>query len=140
MATLVSTQAGSTVPARRAESGVYPIKGTYALAAALAASDVIQMVKVPAGATVLDGYVQLPDLDSNGSPTINIECGDGSDPDRFIDGTTGGQAAGLLRFNSLLFPHTYTAEDTVDLVATAGPATGATSGTITLVVFVSMDP
>jgi hypothetical protein len=110
---------------------------TYTLAAALALNDVIQMVKVPAGATILEAILSTTDLDTGGSPAIVLDLGDGSDTDRFIDGATIGQAGGVARLGSGIATNThanynYAAEDTIDVLVQVGPATGATSGTIAL--------
>lgn len=61
--------------------------------ATLANSDVLQMVKIPAGAKILDMKLACTDLDT-GANTITLDIGDGDDVDRFFDGSTLGQAGG----------------------------------------------
>lgn len=137
---LVATKAGATVPAKRVETGDFTVTSTYTLTAALVVDDVIQMVKVPAGATVLDVTLTADDIDTGGSPAIVLDVGDGADVDRFIDGSTSGQAGGITRANTKNLPYTYTADDTIDVLVQVAPATGATSGTIKLIVAMTMDP
>jgi hypothetical protein len=111
------------------------VYASYALTAALAVSDVIQMVPVPAGAIITGVTLGATDLDTNGSPTIVLDVGDGADTDRLIDGATVGQSGGSSStLTTTAFGYQYTAADTIDVLVQAGPATGAASGTIHLVV------
>lgn len=105
----------------------------YEITAALVVNDVIQMIPVPAGAQIMEVTLGADDLDSNGTPAIVLDVGDGSVTDRLIDGATVGQAGG--RTSTLktgAFGYTYTASDTIDVIVQVAPATGATSGTIML--------
>ena len=138
MATFTATNAGTGVQPH-AGIGACMAWSSYSLTAALALNDVIQMIKVPLGAVILDGWLACTDLDTGGSPTIVLDVGDGDDTDRFIDGATIGQTAGHARFadqSSLLYE--YTAADTIDVLVQAAPATGASSGTIKMAVCYTM--
>lgn len=109
---------------------------TYTLVGALANSDVIEMAPVLPGMTVFDVILETTDLDTNGSPTMTFDVGDGDDVDRYIDGTTapGLLGGGLARKNTLTAPRLYTVKDTIDvLVLTV--ATSATTGSIALTLF-----
>lgn len=141
MATLSSDQVAAGVqPVGTTGNASVTVIGTYALAAALAAGDIVQLVKVPKNAYITEVLVAVPDLDTNGSPTITFTVGDQGDVDRFITSSTTGQAGGVVRLNALPSVsssliatgagYRYTAEDTIDLTVGTGPATGATSGTI----------
>lgn len=113
--------------------------GSYALTAALVVDDIIQMVKVPAGATVFDILMKVPDLDTGGSPAITLDVGYGGDDDYWVAASTAGQAGGLVRATAATAaPLTFTSEDTIDIHVDTAPATGATTGTIYLTVFYSM--
>ncbi len=144
MATLYTSKTSTTtvIPSRGGVD-ITCAYATYTLTAALALNDVIQMVKVPAGATILDITLTSSDLDTNGSPTIVLDVGDGGDTDRFIDGSTIGQTGGITNgflasgVNGHLY--NYTSEDTIDVLVQAGPATGATSGSIKLSVLYTMN-
>lgn len=113
--------------------------GSYAITAALVINDVIQMVKVPAGATVFDVLVVVPDLDSNGTPLVTLDVGYGGDPDYWVAASTAGQAGGLFRATAATgVPLAFTTEDTIDILVKAAPATSATTGTLYLTAFYSM--
>ena len=115
--------------------------GTYEITAALALNDVIEMVKVPENATVTRVILGTDDLDTGGSPAIVLDVGDDGDTDRFVDGATVGQAGGITDYSNMAmtgFGYTYTADNTIDVLVQVAPATGATTGTVTLVVGYTM--
>ena len=139
----------STLYASKVGSGVQPranielteVHATYSLSAALVVNDVIQMVKIPAGATVISVTLAAADLDSSGTPAIVLTVGDGDDTDRFITTAVGtiAQAGGVCRLdNPVGLNHKYTADDTIDVKVTTAPGTGATSGDIDLSVIYTM--
>jgi hypothetical protein len=102
----------------------------------LLASDILEMVKVPAGATIQE--IVLSTTASLGA-TSTVEIGDGGDTDRFfVAANFGNGAAGLIR-NGVAAGHgyKYTAEDTID-VRIATNATPATGAVVTMTVFYSM--
>jgi hypothetical protein len=140
MATLTSSAVASTVQAKT-QTGVNIVKGTYTLTAALALNDVIQMVKVPKGAILHSVVLASDDLDTGGSPAIVLDLGDGSDTDRLIDGSTIAQGGGIVVGPNVKTGagYAYTADDTIDVLVQVAPATGATSGTITLTVAYTMN-
>lgn len=112
----------------------------YALTAALALNDIIGLAKLPVGHMPVDCLINVPDLDSNGAPAIVLDAGfwknDASqtvvDADAVVDGSTAGQAGGLITPNVGTFL-TMTPPDEeyiFGLLTQVAPATGATSGTI----------
>lgn len=109
--------------------------GEYTISAALAAADVIQLVNINKGETVLGYFLEVPDLDTNGSPAITLDLGTDGDTDLFLDNSNLGQAGGTS--NLLVKPVTFAADGSIDLKVATGPATGATSGTIKLSVLVA---
>lgn len=137
-----------TKPYRETSPGLFYRKAVYAAPASgdgTAAGDVIQMIPVAKGTTVVDLYLTSEDLDTNAAPTTSLDVGDGDDVDRYIDGsniaTTGGIArlgSGVAAAASDLFPHTYTADDTIDVVVAAAGTTKA-AGNVTLVAVLSME-
>lgn len=125
MATVTTSRTASGVPARLADTGVFAEVATYECSST-AAADVIQMIKVAAGVTLLDLHVVFDDLGVG----VTIDVGDGDDPNRYIAAGDVATAAGVLRLNAGTgFPRTYDTEDTIDV--TIGGA--AATGTITLV-------
>lgn len=141
--TFTTTETGTGVSPRTAHNGVVAVKATYTVAAALVVNDVVQMVKVPKGAQVIDLVLTATDLDTAG-PTLVFDVGDGGDTDRYIDGSTIGGTGGTARLGSGITTntpnHTYADDDTIDVLVQVAPTTGATSGTITLsVLYLSHD-
>lgn len=137
MATYTADAAAATVSPKHSVNAGQPVVvySSYAMTATPATNDVFQMVRVPKGAVVIDVKLTSTDIDSSGSPTAVLDVGDGGDTDRFIDGSTIGQAGGITAAMNVNtgFGYTYTEEDTIDVLIQAGPATGAT-GTLKLAV------
>lgn len=157
--TITAARAATTFPAFQASgSGLLQVAwGTTTIAAGnlLEADDVVKLCKVPAGATVIGGYLQAADLDT-GTEALDFDIGwaangvDAADPDGFGNlGTLSGDAvtdikpeAGLFYpLGGVLFtagPKQFLAETTIELdVNTAANATG--TGQITVVVFYTHD-
>lgn len=132
--------------ARWVQGETITVTGQFNLSAALALNDVIQMVPIPQGAFIQGITLSSTDTDTNGSPAIIYDVGDGSDTDRFIDGSTIGQAGGVVTNNGTVVPtassgviatglgYKYTVDDTIDVLVQVAPGTGATSGSILLTV------
>lgn len=77
MATLTGSRAASTapVPSLSSHQGVLQVAwGTYTLAANPSQNDVIEFCRVPAGATVIGGWLQGADIDT-GTETFDIDIG-----------------------------------------------------------------
>lgn len=119
--------------------------GTYSISAALAAADIIQLCDVFKGETVYGVILTTTDLDTGGSPSIVLDVGYGGAAASLIDGSTIGQAGGTASSlaignathgSTATAPVTFSADDTIDVTVQAGPATGATSGTLTMYLIV----
>ena len=133
MATYSASKVATTVQSR-AGIDITSVTSSYTIAVALVTSDVIQMCKIPAGATVQE--VIFSGSASIGG-TASLTIGDGADVDRFITATSFASAA-LARLNAHTgHGYTYTAEDTID-VAAASMATGTTAAVVTLTVIYTM--
>lgn len=123
-------------------NGVIGVVGTYEISAALEADDVIQMVNVPKGATILEVVLAADDMDTGGTGLLlNVGYGGaGATEAAFIADAPAHTGATITRSNVVDgFGYVFTAEDTIDVVVDTAPTTGATTGTIKLVVFYSMD-
>lgn len=116
--------------------------GTYEIGTALSAADTITFFELPAGATVIGGWLLGDDLDT-GIETLEIDIGDASSATRFLnsgvitgDAVTGTKPeAGIMisLFGTLKDgPYTYTSATNIIGTITAAAATGGT-GTISLV-------
>lgn len=71
-----SIQIAAKLPSISAD-GYEPISahGDYVAAVGLAATDVIEMVVLPAGYVATGVKLAVEDVDSNGTPTITVDCG-----------------------------------------------------------------
>lgn len=137
MTTYASTNTGAAnaVPGVGDGHGLKAVVGVFSLTAALAANDVIQSPTIPKGATIIDVIVSSTDLDTNGTPTITFDVGYSADADYFIAASTMPQTGGVARSSApTAQPLTLTAKDTVNVTVKAGPATGATTGTVSIAV------
>lgn len=132
------TQTSSQVAAGiqpKTRLGLNTVNAVFEIDHALELNDVIQMVKVPAGAKITEVILATDDLDTNGTPLLGLDVGDGSDDNRFISASTIGRTSGVARLDQVDgLNYVYAAEDTIDVSVQAAPATGATSGTIRLTV------
>ena len=138
MATLKSDMVLGNQSFKPFPSGAVGVRyASHSISAALATDDIVQMVDVFAGETVHDIKMVVTDLDTNNSPSIVLDVGDGSDSDYYIDGSTAGQAGGSDELDANVAPKAYSADDTIDITVQAGPGTGATTGTLQLWVYVS---
>lgn len=136
-------------PYREPHNGLFYREATYTIAASgdgTAADDVIQMIPVASGTTVVDLLVAITDVDSGGSPAHTFDVGDGGDPDRFIDGSTKGQTGGVARIGDSVaaavtddaLGFTYTADDTIDITVIDAAATKA-AGVVRMIAVLSME-
>lgn len=128
---------GGYVQARRVQ---------FVTTAALAATDVIKMVPVQPGERAIGGWIICPELDTNASPTMTIDVGDGDDVDRFVDGSAVPGTGGIIAWGAgvaatpaaaTAFDKVYTAADTIDITVSAAVATAAAAGlTITMIALI----
>ncbi len=96
--------------------GYVPGTMIYGEGAVLAQNDIIQMVKIPLGATLMDCILETGALGSN----VLGSVGDGADAALYITAQSVASAA-LLRKNGVSLagvPKTYTEEDTIDVTLT----------------------
>lgn len=117
---------GAPVAASRIAGQPVTVYSDFTFPAAPVINDVVQMIKVPKGATMVSVALGSDDLDTNGSPLITLDVGDGGDVDRFIAASTIAQA-GTIPVEGILktgFGFAYTADDTIDITVKAAPATG----------------
>lgn len=133
MATKTAAACASTVQPRGLRTGLVAVTEVYSLTTTLSAGDVIQMVKVPKGATPVYVAVSGP---STGVTTITV--GDGEDPNRYIDGYATSANAVQQAINVNYVPYTYTADDTIDIKVSAA-SIATVGGYVTLTAIFSMD-
>jgi hypothetical protein len=150
MATVTATRASSTFPVP-GSSVLRVAHGTYEHAANLAAADIIEYCRLPAGAVVVGGWWGGDDLDTNATEEIDIDIGwaangvEVADPDGFGNlGTMTGDVSVHLGAAGLFFPIqgvllasgpiSFSAETVCQGVVITDAATGGT-GTSTLVLY-----
>lgn len=159
MATLTAARAASTFPVSAfAGAGVLNVAfGSYTLAANPTAADIIQFCRIPAGATVIGGYLRGEDIDT-GTEELDIDIGwpaNGgtgvgatADPDGFGNfGVITGDAVTewkpevsiFMPLNGTLLtgPKTFDAETIIQGVVNVDAAAGGT-GVLWVVVFYTM--
>lgn len=157
MATVTAARAASTFPVGGAGQAnmLHVAWGVYDMTSALSAADIIEFCKLPAGATVIGGFVQGVDVDTNATETFDLDIGwaangtDAADPDGFGNfGVLTGDAVAELRpvagiylpfANIIQSPgyKTFAAETKVIGTITAAAASGGT-GVLKVVVFYTM--
>jgi len=113
MGTLYSKQAKDWSPVRESDAGNVQCAIGYVAAAenvVINQNDVIQMVKVPVGATVIDTILDINNAGSN----VLAAVGDGTRA--YITAQSVSSAVRLSRNGpNAGVPYTYTAEDTIDI-------------------------
>jgi hypothetical protein len=134
----MATYTTGPVDSDQATRTIYPSARfvAYTSAAAVVGTilNVVQAIPVYAGETVLAGSLLATDLDTNGTPLLKLDVGDGDDVDRFLADSSIGQTGGFAALN-LNLPKTYAAADTIDINVKAAAATAA-AGTLTLLIWV----
>lgn len=154
MATLTADRAASTFPVASASvpTGVLQVAwGVYSVAADPSPADIIQMCRVPAGATVIGGFVQAGDIDTDATETLDFDVGweatadEVADPDGFGNfGVQTGDASVHLPVAGIYMPFaniiqsagykTFTKEAIISVTVVDDAAT-FTAGVIKVVVF-----
>lgn len=102
-----------------------------------AQNDTVKLCRIPGtmGIILVDFDIEVPDLDSDERPAIQLEVGDNDTAAKFVAASTFGQAASRIAYQNNgvagSIPVSYTAANDLVLTVQTGPATAATSGTIT---------
>lgn len=116
------------------------VAGQYAVLAALVVNDTIDLCPLPAGCMLTQAGIIVPDLDSNGTPLLAFDLQYKTLTTKIITAAIIGQAAGIVAWPAVVVaatngtvgagPGLLSAADTLQLLVSIAPATGATSGTI----------
>lgn len=118
--------------------GLVAESSTYSVAAAtsLSAGDVIQMVKVPKGASLVSFTL------SGGSGDALVTLGDGVDDDRYLTAVTMGSNSALIRTLNVAagnVPYVYSTDDTID-ISVSTVSVGTITGGFQIQCVFSMNP
>jgi hypothetical protein len=144
MPTYKSTQAASGRVHKPliGDPGVITAYAKFTIGTALAADDVIEMLRLPAGATVVGGALRATDIDT-GTETLDIDIGwaangvEAADPDGFGNlGVWTGDSNNDFQLGGVLWttgPQSFTNETMIQLDVNAAANAGGT-GTIWLVI------
>ncbi len=136
MATLTAARAASTFPVGGPGQAnlLHVAWGLYSLTANPTAADIIEFCKVPAGATVIGGFVQASDIDTNATEELDFDIGwaangtDAVDVDGFGNfGVQTGDASVHMPVAGIFMPF-------VNIIQDAGFKTFAAPTTITGVI------
>lgn len=135
MATTTNSTAAAGVGVYEGEGyEVVCVPATLTVSTNPTGGDVVQMVKLPKGAIVLDVMAVASDMDTNGTPTLTFSVGYGDSTSYFISVSTIAQTGGVVRSSAVTArPLTLTGEDTIDILWGTTAATFA-AGTIDLMV------
>lgn len=162
--TLTASRAANSFPVFKAlGAGLLSCAfGTYDIAANVEAGDIFEMCKIPAGSTIVGGYLYGKDIDTNATETLDMDVGwaanggsgtyDSADPDGLGNlGVLTGDAfaaGSVSTVVGLVYPFsgvfalgtlpTFSKETTIQVVANAAAAT-FTAGAISVVVFYVCD-
>lgn len=158
--TTTATRAASGFPVagRGMAANVKVAYGTYEMAANVEVGDVYKMCKIPAGATIVGGFVYADDMDTDATETLEMDLGwaaNGQEPadadglgnfgvwvgDAFATPNIGAQAGIIIPFAGSFSAGdlpTFTAETMIQFDAVAVAATFA-AGAVSVVVYYTMD-
>ena len=124
MATLTSNKTSAGVQPKVLRVGLVAETAVYSLNASLSTGDVLQMIKVPVNARVVDLFVQSI---GTGTAAGSFIVGDGVDTDRYMSEVSVASTV-VHRMNRAIDPYTYSVDDTIDIVyslSTVQPSTGS---------------
>lgn len=134
MTVFVSPEISAGVQPKGLRVGLIAASAIYSFTAvSLTASDSVQLIKVPQGATVVGMLVSA--THTAGSITI----GDGVDTDRYHAGYAMSASAGVSTMSGMYVPYTYSTDDTIDATISASVSMSLGSGAINLTVIYAMD-
>jgi len=121
MATKTANRASAGVTPKALRVGVVSDVATYSLDQSISNGDVIQLMKVPVNARIVDMYLVWA-----GGGQGSYVVGDGVSTNRYITAQTA-SATAQVRMNGLAVPYTYSTDDSIDLVYSSStqPAAGA---------------
>lgn len=129
MATLTTNKTSTGAQAKMVHAGVNSISADYSFSLSLSVGDVIQMVRVPSGAVVIDVTMNFIGTTAN---TVAGNLGDGDSSARYLAATSLSNN-GLVRATVGL-PYSYSNDDTIDLsitVVTSATIVGGVKLTVT---------
>lgn len=140
MATYLSNKAQPGVEPKFLPAGAIDVVAVYAFAAAPSANDLVQLMTVPANATITGVTLDSDHIDTGGSPTMTFDVGDATTANRFIAASNVAQT-GAIAYAGVpaTIGYQYTANTPLFLKVHAAAAT-FTAGSVRVCVEYTMDP
>ena len=134
--TYVSPEVSAGIQPKGLRVGLIATSAVYSFAAvSYTAGDVIQMIKVPANAAVVDLKISAS-TGLAGSVTV----GDGVDADRYHSGYALGVSVAVASMNGVQYvPYFYSTDDTIDLTHSASASGSIGNGFVCVFAIYSMD-
>lgn len=114
MATYTASEAQAGIQPKGLRAGLVAVRSYYSFPASGSTAMTIQMVKVPANATPVAGWVS-----NTNAGQLTVQVGDGMSTARYYAETTLSSAMGAVAFYSNTTPtlgYTYSTDDTIDVV------------------------
>ena len=121
-----SSRITNKVPPRGVVGEVTSVFAEFTFPAAPVVNDTVKMFTLPKGAVLLEMLLSADDLDTNGTPAIMLQVGDGTTADLFFYADGVAKTGGMSRMSNPAKLGQVLAADT-DVVAkvSTAPATGA---------------
>lgn len=83
------------------QTGISYMSATVDLAESeVANGNIIEFFRIPADAVIVDGYLKVDQLDTDGSATATLDVGHDGNTDVFLDGDTTVQSGGTVQFSA----------------------------------------
>lgn len=140
MTTFLSNKAQAGIQPKFTASNSIPVYASYAFASAPSANDIVQMMTIPAGATIVSVVLDSDQIDTNGTPTMSFDVGDAANPTRYLSASTLPRTGGAAVANvAAAYGYQYSANTPLQVKVHAAAATFA-AGTVRLLVEYTMDP
>ena len=133
MATKTATKVSAGVQPKGLSVGLVAVTSVWSLTSSNSAGDVIQMVKVPRGATPI--YVSLTGA---GTGVGSVNVGDGVSAARYISNYLNSAASVMSVINTNYTPYTYSVDDTIDITVSA-VSVGTVAGAFVMTAVFAMD-
>jgi hypothetical protein len=136
MATVTATEAQAGIQPKGLRVGLVAVTSFYSISGSISIGTTIQMIKVPLGATLVQGMVG-----NNNAGQATIQVGDGISTARYYTETTLSSAMGMVALYSNVTPaamYTYSTDDTIDVVISR-VSVSTLGGAVYLTCIFSMD-
>lgn len=113
MATFTASEAQAGIQPKGNRVGLVAVTSFWSVVGSISTGFVVQMIKVPVGATPVMGWVG-----NSNAGQATVQVGDGNSPGRFYAEATLSAAQGMVAFLSNATPaalYTYSVDDTIDI-------------------------